>query len=167
MEFYYDQIKKFYGDRTAIRSGVPLMNHIDEGLRILDWLNASDDAKAAYCVHPLFQDDDCLERMLGGQAIKEYDPRIVGLAMAYREVANSWLSTTERGDGWTPPNLRAHDVKSMLQADKIQNYKDFLKYHQGNHPRSKELTEYFMDWLSYLHLDRSILFCLKLLDEVA
>jgi len=38
-------------------------------------------------------------------------------------------------------------------ADKIQNYKDFLIYHQKTHARSKELNEYFQNWLKKLDVD--------------
>ena len=50
-------IKNFYGDKTAKRSGVPLINHINEGLIVLDFIKASDIAKKAYCLHPLVQSD--------------------------------------------------------------------------------------------------------------
>ena len=44
-EYFY--ISKVYGDNRAKRSGLPLMNHIDEGLDILNILNASDESKRA------------------------------------------------------------------------------------------------------------------------
>jgi len=132
---------------------------------ILNWLNATEFAKAAYCVHPLFQDATVFRHLIDTESFEKYDPRVVALGMAYTEIANAWLSDTEKDDDWERPKICIHDVKSMLQADKMQNYKDFLKYHQGTHPRSKELTEYFIDWLEYLHLEKSILFCVQLLEE--
>jgi hypothetical protein len=38
----------------------------------------------------------------------------------------------------------------MLFADKVQNEKDFALYHEGTHARSKELREYFNNWLNIL-----------------
>ena len=35
-------------------------------------------------------------------------------------------------------------------ADKIQNRKDFELYHELTHPRSKELIQYFKNWLEKL-----------------
>ena len=45
------------------------------------------------------------------------------------------------------------EVRDMLIADKIQNYKDFLFYHKGTHPRSRELEEYFKNWFGILGID--------------
>lgn len=45
----YTIIKNYYGDKTANRSKVPLINHINEGIIILDNIAASDFAKKAYC----------------------------------------------------------------------------------------------------------------------
>ena len=53
----YQAILNFYGDKKARRSNLPFMNHIDEALRILDWLAASEISKRAFCLHPLFQAD--------------------------------------------------------------------------------------------------------------
>ena len=41
----YQIVKKFYGSQKAKRSGVPLINHIDEGLLILSHIQANDTAK--------------------------------------------------------------------------------------------------------------------------
>ena len=51
--------------------------------------------------------------------------------------------------------IRSHlrqfpELRAMLIADKVQNKKDFQLYHQGTHERSKELSEYFDDWLELL-----------------
>ena len=51
----YKAIQEFYGDGEAKRSHIPFMNHIDEGLAILERINASDRAKRAFCIHPIAQ----------------------------------------------------------------------------------------------------------------
>ena len=53
----YQAILNFYADRRAQRSNLPLMNHIDEALQILDWIGASEITKRAFCLHPIFQAD--------------------------------------------------------------------------------------------------------------
>jgi hypothetical protein len=52
----YEMIKAYYGDRKAKRSGTPLIQHIDDGLVILDAIGAAYCARAAYCLHPIFQE---------------------------------------------------------------------------------------------------------------
>jgi len=56
----YIAIQRWYGERTAARSGVPLIRHIDEALVILARIDASDAAARAFCVHPLVQADSDL-----------------------------------------------------------------------------------------------------------
>ena len=53
----YALIEAYYGNRTAKRSGVWLMNHIDEGLAVLAKINAPKEAYSAFCLHPLVQND--------------------------------------------------------------------------------------------------------------
>src|SRR5438270_742221 len=54
----YLAVQQWYGTRTATRSGVPMMVHIDQGLAILARIEASDAAMRAFCLHPLVQEDE-------------------------------------------------------------------------------------------------------------
>jgi hypothetical protein len=142
----YKLISEYYGDSTAKRSGVKLINHIDEGIEILKSIGADDDTIDAYCLHPLLQSDE--------EFNKNYNMNFDGvstsaiiLAVEYRRVANSYLSTKNIEDfvGFTNDK-----IKQMLYADKVQNEKDFALYHESTHPRSKELRQYFDNWLNKL-----------------
>ena len=57
----YQIISDFYGDKITNRSGVKFINHIDEGLYILEKIGSSEIAKRAYCLHPIIQDDKSLD----------------------------------------------------------------------------------------------------------
>jgi hypothetical protein len=142
----YKLIKNYYGDDVAKRSGVKLMNHIDEGIDILRSIGADDDTIDAYCLHPILQSDENFNN--------NYTMDFTGistssllLTMEYRRVANSYLSKNKIEDFVGFTNDR---IKQMLYADKVQNEKDFALYHEGTHERSKELREYFNNWLNIL-----------------
>ena len=141
-------ITRHYGTRCAKRSGVPLLNHITEGLRILAEIKASPLAMRAYCLHPLVQEDKDLEENFW--TLYEFDTRAVALAMEYRSVANAYLS---QAPVVPTDEIRLSPLKhvnDMLIADKVQNYKDFLIHHLGKHERSSELNRYFQQWLDRL-----------------
>ena len=167
MTYAYDCVRHFYGERTAKRSGVRLMNHIDEGLKILEAIGAAEVAKAAFCLHPLFQEDAELARHTGSILIHRISPRTLMNVIEYRNQANAWLGDkVTKIDGAikiqgapTPGPLL--DVKHMLIADKVQNYKDFIQFHQGIHARSDELTVYFERWLQALGVSRQQFFELE------
>lgn len=147
MDAYLHSIRNYYGDRVAKRSRVPLMYHIVEGLAVLEKLHADLNTKRAFVVHPIFQED----QVLGDKAYSRFpwfDPEVVVFAMEYRSVANEYLSDK-------PPTYDIRlsplpEVNLMLTADKIQNKKDFVKYHLGTHPRSDRLEQYFNQWLAVL-----------------
>lgn len=162
----FDAIASFYGDRCAERSGVPLINHIHEGVAIILALRCqlpngrhfhNYGPVHAYCLHPLFQNDAELTTV-GMRAMQTGDlGRLpVALAMEYRACANAWLSDKVRTVGshmlcdGKPSAGPLPEVAAMLIADKVQNYKDFLQYHDGKHPRSVELSQYFQIWLGHL-----------------
>jgi hypothetical protein len=143
----YRDISRFYAGKTAKRSGLPYMNHIDEGLLVLDEIDAGIQAKRAFCLHPLVQADVDLPN---------YEPsagtsgEVIVRAMEYRNVANRCLSFHNHLPKLSP----LKDVNDMLIADKVQNYKDFLDHHQWSHPQAQRLKIYFERWLDVLGITR-------------
>lgn len=147
----FDLIREYYGDQRAKRSGVPYIRHIAEGLIVLYVLKASHIAKAAYCIHPMVQDDEHvvanIPKLFQGFVS---DRSVLMTAMEYRNVANRGLSCYQVDN---PDSIYLgpfKDVHDMLVADKVQNRKDFLKYHYGKHEKSIELDRYFRNWLRAL-----------------
>lgn len=148
LEFYFNLIYRFYGNQCAKRSKVPKIAHIIEGLNVLDKIDASENAKKAFCIHPIIQDTLNLKSYPYLHAI---DGEIMMLAMEYRHIANSYLSS-DIIDHYNDIKLSPfEDVNKMLIADKIQNYKDFIKYQQ-EHPKNNELFDYFNNWFCRLGL---------------
>jgi hypothetical protein len=146
----YELIARVYADRTAKRSGVRLIEHIDHGLRVLGAIGASDDAQRAFCLHPLVQEDADLREHFETCAATT-TARVLALAIEYRWVANSALSSRELAGGATDIQLSPlREVNDMLVADKVQNYRDFLAHHAGSHPRAAALDRYFRLWLERL-----------------
>jgi (p)ppGpp synthase/HD superfamily hydrolase len=142
----YQIISNYYGNSTTKRSGIKLINHIDEGIEILESIGAEDDTIDAYCLHPILQSDEDFN--------KNYTTNFDGvptsaiiLAVEYRSVANSYLSDKDM-EGFV--GFTNNKIKQMLFADKKQNEKDFTLYHEGTHERSKELRNYFNNWLNNL-----------------
>mgnify|MGYP003534624033 FL=1 len=146
----YDLIRNYYGDKRAKRSGVPYINHIDEGLIILQRINASQTAMSAYCIHPIVQEDATLESNMS--LLQDVETNVLITAMEYRNVANRGLSCYQVDN---PEHIYLgplKDVHDMLIADKVQNRKDFLIYHFGKHEKSIELDRYFKNWLRRLNI---------------
>lgn len=161
------RIKTFYGNRTAERSGVPLINRITEGLIILEHERATSAALVAFMLHPMVQlDEDLKENHLLMADMTGYE---AALLMEYRSVANASLSDIAFKKPHGSPYEDVYDlvllrpirispmaeVNKMLVADKVQNRKDFELYHKSTHPRSDELTYYFDQWLRALDLNES------------
>lgn len=149
----YQLINEFYGAREAKRSKVPLINHIDEGIKILTWIGEGQHAKDAFCLHPIIQDDK--ELAANWADILQFDPLTIMYAMEYRSVANDFLSH----DIHYKLKIRLSPLKAvnnMLIADKIQNRKDFELYHKGTHPRSDDLDAYFKLWLHRLEISEQM-----------
>ena len=150
----YKLILKHYGDKTAERSKVPLIRHIHEGCHILQLRKQELWTQRAFCLHPIFQDDDAFAD-IGLEYIQHTGADYsVTCALEYRGIANSYLSKhTIATDGIKLSPLP--DVNEMLVADKVQNRKDFEKYHLGTHPNSNRLVIYFHEWLEVLKVTES------------
>ncbi len=160
---HFRAIAEFYGDTRAERSGVPYINHIREGLHVLDAISGTLAAKQAYCLHPLFQGDKELASQ-SPHKIEALERWPLLLAMEYRKTANAYLSNREIK---SPEEIRLSplpEVQQMLIADKVQNRKDFDLYHLGSHPRSAELQQYFQNW--FLRLGISEEFYQRMVAEL-
>ena len=146
----YAAIAREYGERRAQRSQVPLIQHIDDGLRVLDAIGASDAAQRAFCLHPLLQDDASYAANLPRAGELTDDPHVLALTLEYRRVANAALSSRELASAADIELSPMAEVNDMLVADKVQNRRDFLRHHLESHPRSKILDRYFELWLERL-----------------
>lgn len=147
----YDIISEYYGTRAAERSKVRLMNHIDEGLRIMSDIKASEDSMRAYCIHPIVQTEEDLSKF-NFTGVSE---RVMELALEYKRIANAYLSNREI-NSIDEIELGSIEINDMLIADKIQNRKDFEIYHKGKHERSEKLDEYFSNWFKRLGINKEL-----------
>ena len=151
----YLMILDFYGQGTTLRSGVPFMNHIDEGLEMLRLWGASEEAQRAFCIHPIVQEQVNRSYLVSDLA-GDIDPKVLQIAEEYAEKANVFLCKLETDyvcnirEVYDLVGKISTDVAYMLLADKKQNYKDFLKYHQNSHPRARRLDLYFRLCIKYL-----------------
>lgn len=152
----YKLIAREYGQQRAQRSQVLLIDHIHQGLEIMDLFGATVQAKLAYCLHPLVQNWVDLEANMRKICAEDMlNPRALILAMEYRNKANRYLCKPENDNlSWTQldgivGNLLP-EVRHMLIADKIQNNKDFMLHHYGTHERSNHLAQYFLNWFRIL-----------------
>ncbi|PKL37024.1 hypothetical protein CVV38_04015 [Candidatus Peregrinibacteria bacterium HGW-Peregrinibacteria-1] len=147
----YKEIQTYYGDQAATRSKVYYMNHIDEGRAVLNWIGATPRAHAAFCLHPILQADEDL--LANFERINDLDTsqEALALAMEYRNIANGWLAERSTSSFAQLRLSPLKDVNQMLIADKVQNRKDFDRYHSDTHPRSQQLDRYFREeWLPAL-----------------
>lgn len=150
---HYLAVQEFYGDRCAERSGVLYIQHINEGLVVLDAINATTPARRAYCLHPLVQGNTELESAFQDNSVLFQYPinvHAMALAIEYRWTANNYLSWRDIASIDEIQFSPLPDVQQMLIADKVQNRKDFELYHRMTHPRAKDLEQYFQNWLSAL-----------------
>lgn len=157
----YGLVKTLYGRSVAKRSLKPMIDHIDEGLTILELIEAKPRTRKAWCLHPLVQSDAALHDYYNGWNA-DVASDVLLLALEYRYRANSWLSDkvfintiTNSCDSIGKPEWSLLATKKMLIADKVQNYKDFLTYHYATHPRSRELNYYFLTWLEKLEVSQA------------
>lgn len=149
----YHFIKDYYKDKCAKRSGLPYINHIEEGLAVGVYLDCQPEALEAYMLHPIFQDE--IESQFD---LSEIEPNILQLAKDYATVANAYLpysGSRQEAEAALKDVENTFYTTQMLAMDKIQNYKDF-KLYNSNHPNAELLTKYFEDWFDILELPNEI-----------
>lgn len=144
----YEIIANDYGNIKAKRSGLFYMNHIDEGLAILNKLgNVNYATQSAFCLHPILQ----LNQSFSDNRYRRLsnDSWTVIFATEYRNVANAYLSPMGRRKVSDIQLSPLKEVNQMLIADKIQNRKDF-EAHREKYSNAKDLDYYFKAWLERL-----------------
>lgn len=157
----YMAIENFYKDKRAGRSGLPYINHIDEGIDMLShWLN-DDILKAsicarAYAIHPLI---DEMTGILGGilDALGSTLPagNTISLAIEHHILRNKFL-VKDWDTHWDETGLQnllgpmSNECAWMLLADKVQNQKDFRIHHWFTHEKTYQYEEYFNLWIETL-----------------
>lgn len=163
----FRSIQDLYKDSCAKRSGVPLLNHIEEGLQILHNLDADVTTAQAYCLHPIFQDDKNLKLAFENWGFVAsacetrygHTSKPFILTMEYRWVANNYLSKDY--DPNKKPKLSVlPEVNQMLIADKLQNFKDFL-HHKDKYDNKDILQKYFVQWLAELEITQDTISWIK------
>lgn len=157
----YSLISSVYGDRKTSRfPHIRLMDHINQGLDILDKIDASVLAKCAFCIHPLLQDDATCNKTTQSGLLKNINSDVIITAMNYRAVANEYINVhNQTGKYRTNPDFvwikdqldTFPDVRAMLIADKVQNKKDFICYRTDLEHRDY-LVSYFNKWIDLLGL---------------
>lgn len=155
----YKKIDNFYYNKFSDNSNLPYINHILEGLIVLKAIeekscpNKNFEMYEAFCLHPLFQEDNnLLESFNENYSI--YNSILI-MAMEYRNIANSYLSKDTINDIKDIKLSPISYVNKMLVADKIQNYKDLIFFNR-KHERFDELVNYFENWLNILNINREL-----------
>jgi len=143
-------IEEYYGTQRASRSGVPLINHIYEGVEWLDYICADVSAIEAFYLHPMIQHESDLQQNWSRIASSSFSPRTIMFLMEYRNIANLGLRPFNLPDPFYPQTSPIPAVNDMLRADKIQNRKDFDLYNKGILEASDDLTRYFAGWFTVL-----------------
>ena len=155
---YYDAIAEAYKGKHAKRTGLPYIKHINDGLKILERIGATQEAMYAYCLHPITQADEDFAAFMQrygttGDAYQAFDPYVIALAVEYRNCANRYLSMHQGKETRTARLSPVPEVNDMLIADKVQNYHDFAIHHAKTHPNAATLETYFRDWFAALDVD--------------
>lgn len=157
----YQIIKEHFAGQIATRSALPYINHIHEGIYILNRCFGWDETTAeAFCVHPIFQDVSDDSHATQARCKSELNHRVTDLASQYAKAANAYTSKHRLLEIAAIPLPSDSAVRQMLVADKVQNKKDFVAQvlnpstansnSQGNAQLNAHLMSYFDRWLDRL-----------------
>lgn len=145
----YMRISEAFSGKFSKRTGAPYMRHIDQGLTLLHVMGADATVLRAWCVHPLFQNDELFIPILKSYKYFSTESVIVTvLAMEYRKVANAFLVPDLELIA-VPKISPIDEVNTMLIADKVQNYRE-VQLHRKQLEPSEHLDRYFSKWFMSL-----------------
>lgn len=158
----YMLISAYYGNKTAQRSGVPLMNHIREGIKLLIAWGRPETEQRAFAIHPIIQSGGIMNfRAMAPSDSRPISEEVLDLAGEYKIKANSYLCipgtdyiTNQQDEFILQEHLgdMSNSCAWMLLADKVQNQKDFRIHHWFTHDRATQLERYFNLWISTLKI---------------
>ena len=135
--------------RRSERTAVNYFEHVEEGVKILQMLNAPLLVQQAFVIHPLLQHDDALVENL--PHVIYFNSLALVLCMEYRRVANLGTRKNIR-DTWEISLSPMPEVNLMLVADKIQNRKLYETRLPKDDPDYDEIGRYFMKWMDALSI---------------
>ena len=142
----YKAIQQVYGERKAVRSKVPYMNHIDEGCAIIEHYFQDELMQRAFCLHPIYQVPEfkAIADRLG--VLRGLSKTVKFFADDYGFIANQYLAKHPLQTNPSRVNYgQSEGLRRMLVGDKIQNYKDFVLYHFDTHENGEKLNNYFIN----------------------
>lgn len=155
----FQQISRYYGATTTQRTKLPWINHIVEGVVLVQQLGGRIHAADAFCWHPLIQSDDTfLETLAEMQRYYNLNTsgEVLVNTLGYRDAANRWLRGAVSKDN-QPKKHPLNDVNIMLMADKIQNRKDFEANEKlFSVEDASSLHYYFDSWFTTLGITPEI-----------
>lgn len=144
-EIEYNYISDLFHNKISKVTEDLSMNIMEEGLAILNILEASHNAKKAFCIHPLFENDESLAKTWEMNRIPNCDSRSLILAMEFRTI-----SGRRSGNNGKIRLSMIPEVNQMLLADIMQKYKTFEINQRGVHPKSNELETFYKNWIIQL-----------------
>ncbi|BBI90576.1 hypothetical protein HYO65_gp184 [Tenacibaculum phage PTm1] len=155
---YIKIIMEAYGDKRTKRTNVPYMNHIFEGMQVINHFKNKytfyelKTALFAYILHPIFQAFDNNHKQVVDKYINFLKSDVIFNSVSYGHEANSYLRYHyQDGKDLTFNKYENPIVGLALIADKIQNFKDLeLWYGNSTHEHYDDLEAYFNVWLQNL-----------------
>jgi len=140
----YTYINDLLGNSINKQTHDLRINQIEEGLAILNILNAPNLVRKAYCLHMLFESDEALSKSMELNRMPHTDPKSVLLAMEFRNI----IKTRINGKIKLSP---LSEVNQMILAAKIQRYKTFEILYKGEKPHSDEIERDYQLWIKRLY----------------
>lgn len=152
----YKAILEHLKYRCDTLSGITHINHIDEGIQILEVICAPRylyNAAKAFCLHPMVSHDLSLVNNIVEVCSSGFDTTAILYAMEFRKTIASWPNHRTEGEPSISPLIA---INKMITADIIQHKSHFLRYSgvpEGSDPSTNSELRFYNDWLRTLAID--------------